>query len=391
MKLFRKNKIGKITIIVLHLGFGGVENAISSIANMLCEHYEVEIISTYKILEKPAFDLDKKIKVKYLIENLNPNKEQLKEAIRKKQIIESFRQAFISVKILFLKKYKLIKEIKKIDTDIIITTRDIHNKWVGKYAKKNIIKIAQEHNHHNNNKKYINKVLKSLKNIDYLIPVSQELTDFYKQVLKNKKTQVVYIPHALDIYPNESASLEFPNIISVGRLSKEKGFDDLIRVYKELYKKNKDLKLKIVGDGPEKELLNSIIIKENLSDNIELCGFRNKDEISRLMLQSSLYLMTSHTESFGLVLLEAESYGIPIIAFDSAQGANEIIENGKNGFLIKDRNMHEMAQKSLTLLNDFNLRKMIGKNGKEHAENYKKENIAKIWIDFIEKILLGEV
>lgn len=386
MKVYNRKKINKISIIVLHLGFGGVENSISSLANMLCNYYDIEIISTYKLLEKPAFELNSKIKVRYLIETLTPNRTELKNALKNKNITRIIKEIIISIKILFLKKYTLLKELKKINSDIIISTRDIHNKWVGKYAKKNIIKIAQEHNHHNNNNKYINRILKSLKNINYFMPVSKELADFYKEKLKNKKTQVIYIPHSLDIFPEETSNLEYQNIISVGRLSKEKGFSDLIKVYKKLLEKDKKCKLKIVGDGIERDTLTSMILKENLSDYIELCGFKNKEELSKLMLDSSLYLMTSYTESFGLVLLEAQSYGIPVLAFDSAQGAKEIIKNGHNGFLIKNRNIDEMAQVSYVLLNDLDLRKKLGQTGRKYAERYRKENITEMWINFIEEI-----
>lgn len=386
MKQNTGRKKTKISIIALHLGFGGVENSISSLANMLCNYYDVEIISTYKLLDKPAFELNPKIKVKYLIESLVPNRAELTAALKSGNIINIIKEANKSIKILYLKKYKLIKEIKTINSDVIISTRDIHNKWVGKYAKNGIIKIAEEHNHHNNNNKYINKILKSLKNIDYLLPVSKELTEFYREKLKNTKTQVIYIPHVLEVFPDEVSNLEAQNIISVGRLSKEKGFSDLIKVFKKLHIKNNKCKLRIIGDGSERESLNSIISEENLSDYIELCGFKNKNELSKLMLDSSLYLMTSYTESFGLVLLEAESYGIPIIAFDSAQGAKEIIKDGENGFLVSQRNIDEMAHKSYVLLNDLDLRKKLGQTGRKYSEFYKKENIQKMWIDFIDKI-----
>lgn len=307
MNLYNK-KINKISIIVLHLGFGGVENSICSLANMLCDYYDIEIISIYKLSNRPAFKLNPKINIKYLIKDLAPNKLELKNALKGMNIIKIIKEIIISIKILFFKKYKLIKEIKKINSDIIITTRHPHNKLSGKYGNKNIIKIAQEHNHHNNNYKYINKLIKSLKNINYLIPVSQELTTFYKNLLKSKKIKVIYIPHSLDEFPNTTSNLNFQNIISVGRLSKEKGFLDLIKVFKKIYSKNKNCKLRIVGDGIEKDFLNSIILKENLSNNIELCGFKNKEDLSKLMLDSSLYIMTSYTESFGLVLIEALSF-----------------------------------------------------------------------------------
>ena len=82
----------KITILALHLNTGGVEKYLSSLCKMLSS-YEIEIISTYKIKEKPAFDFDKKIKITYLI-NEGPCREELKEAIRKYKIFSAFKYLF---------------------------------------------------------------------------------------------------------------------------------------------------------------------------------------------------------------------------------------------------------------------------------------------------------
>ena len=72
----------KVTFLALHLGYGGIEKCISTVANHLCNEYEVEIISTYQIYEEPAFLLDPRIKVTYLIHD-KPNRKELKEAILK--------------------------------------------------------------------------------------------------------------------------------------------------------------------------------------------------------------------------------------------------------------------------------------------------------------------
>lgn len=77
---------------------------------------------------------------------------------------------------------------------------------------------------------------------------------------------------------------------------------------------------------------------------------------------------------------------MPVLAFDSAQGANEIIKNKENGFLVKNRNIDEMAEISSEVLNNFNLRKYLGQTGRKYVEKYKKENVLKIWINFLEKI-----
>ena len=372
-----------IVVLALHLGTGAIENSISSLSNILCEKYNVKIISTYKVQEKPAFTLDKRIKIEYLI-NDRPNKAELIKAVKKLQLIRSIREIYKAIKILILKKYRMINAIKKLDADIVISTRDIHNEWLGKYGSKQIIKIAQEHNHHNNNKKYINKVVKSLKNIDYFMPTSKELADFYKEKLKNTKTKVEYIRNSISYYPQNISSLDSKNIISVGRLSPEKGYLDLIDVYIKIQEKYPDWKLRIVGDGSQREELEEKIKENKMEAYIELTGFKNKQELETIELDSSIYVMTSFTESFGLVLIEAESYGLPIVVFDSAQGAHEIVEEGLNGYFIKNRDKDEMVNKIIQLIESKELRKKIGNEGRKLSSKYKKEEVAQIWYNFID-------
>ena len=132
----------KITILALHLNYGGIERFITNLANSICDDYNIEIVSTYKILDKPFFKLNKNIKVKYLINNLNPNKNEIKKYLKEYRFIKLFKELLISIKVLYLKKHSMIKYIKNCDSDIIISTRDIHNKWLGKYGKKNILKIV---------------------------------------------------------------------------------------------------------------------------------------------------------------------------------------------------------------------------------------------------------
>lgn len=378
----------KITILALHLGTGGAEQSIASLANILSEQNEVEIISTYKLKEKPAFEINSKVEIKYLLEELKPNGAEFKHAVRSKNIIKIFKEGIKSIKVLYLRKKLMIKAIKECTSDIIFSTRVLHSNWLGKYGNKNSIKIAQEHNHHNYNQKIIKKTIKSLRNFNYFMPVSKELTDFYSNLLKDTQVKCVYIPHCLDYFPKETelSNLDNNKLISAGRLSKEKGFLDLIDVFKIVHDIDNSLHLDIAGDGEEKEAILRKIADLNLNDSITIHGFKNKKELGELYKNSDIYVMTSFTESFGIVLMEAESYGLPLIAFDTAQGAKEIVDNNENGFLIKNRSKEIMAKKILDVLNDKELSKNMGQVGRKKSEKYIIENVARQWNDFINKI-----
>lgn len=376
----------KITILALHLGYGGVEKAISSLSNILIEKYEVEIISVYKLYDKPAFYIDERVKITYLLdESLSPNKKEFKEALQSKNIVNILREGLKSSKILRLKKIKMIEAVKNIKSGIVISTRIEHNEILSKFGSEKLIKIAQEHTHHKYNDEYIKNLVKSCENIDYFMPVSEELTKFYSKCFEGKPIKCVYIPHSLDYIPENSSNLKSKNIVSVGRLSKEKGFEDLIDVFKIVVKERSNWILNIIGDGEEKTLIKEKIEKYNISQNVILHGYQSKEYIGEILLDSSIYAMTSHEESFGIVLIEAQSYGIPCIAFDSAKGACEIIEEGVNGYLVKNRDKHDMANKIINLIDDSEVRNAMGKSSKSNSFKYSKENISKKWFDLLER------
>ncbi len=159
----------KITILALHLGYGGVEKAIATLSNILVDKYDVEIISVYRLYDEPAFYIDNRVKITYLLDSaLSPNKKEFKEALNLKNPIKIFKEGFKSTKILILKKNKMIEAIKKINSGIIISTRIEHNQLLSKFKNENIITIAQEHTHHNNDEQYISDLVNSCRNINYL-------------------------------------------------------------------------------------------------------------------------------------------------------------------------------------------------------------------------------
>ena len=373
----------RITILALHLGYGGIEKCISTLANTLCKNYQVNVISTYKLYEKPSFPIDDRVKITYLIPDLSPSKNEFIDSVKHLKFIKGFKLGITNLKVLYLKKKKMIEAIKNCDSDVIISTRDIHNDWLGKYGNPNILKIGWEHNHHNNDKKYINKIIKSVSKLDYFVLVSKELEEFYRQKVKCK---TVYIPNTLDYYPKKVSDLEEKRIISVGRLSEEKGYLDLIDVFSRVHQVYPDCKLDIIGDGNQKENIQKKIEEYGLKDFIILHGFQNKEYINQLLQKSSIYVMCSYTESFGIVLLEAFSFGIPCVAFDSARGATEIISNNWDGYLIKDRNKEIMAKKVCELISNPNRRIIMGANGIKKANQYSMDEIRKYWIQIIETV-----
>lgn len=375
----------KVTILALHLGYGGIEKSISALANMLCDTYDVEIVSSYKLYDQPVFDLNPKVKVKYLITKYQPNREAWKNSIKKVKPIVFLKESKNSIMTLLLRRRTMIKTIKQCDSDIIISTRDLFNKWLGKYGKKKTLKIGWEHNHHHGDVSYANKVASSSENLNVLVLVSDSLRAFYKKKMKNSKCHCVYIPNVIENLPKKTSSLKKHRIISVGRLAREKGYSDLLDVMKLVHQERPDWTLDIIGDGAQKNLLGDRIFNENMNDYITLHGYQKKEYINRLLQESSIYVMSSFTESFGIVLLEAMSFGIPVIAFDSAEGATELIKNDYNGYLITNRDKEKMKKQIIALIDDEDKRKKIGQNGRTTSMNFTADIVKKEWLKLLKK------
>ena len=375
----KQKKVNEINILSLHLGYGGIEKAIVDQANMLSLNYKVKIICLYKLYDKIPFKLNNNVEIIYL-SDLYPNKKEFKEAIKNKNILDIIKEGFKAIYILYKKKYLMIKYIYSSRSKVIISSRYYFTKLLSLYGDNETIKIAEEHCYHNNKLLYIWKLKYYLKNIDYLIPGSKYITDDYKLFFKN--TKIRYIPLVIDYIPDKVNKLNNYNIVSVGRFSKEKGFKDLVDVYELVKNNNKKIRLTMVGDGVELDDIKNLSKEKKL--DIIFKGFLNSEELKEVYSNVSLFVMTSFEESFGLVLIEAMSYGIPCIAFDSALGAKEIISNG-NGILISNRNKVKMAQE---IVNYFDKDKTkMSKKAREKALEYTYDKVSQEWYDFIKEII----
>ena len=367
----------KIKILMLHLGYGGVEKQTITMANYLADYYKIEIISFYKLSDKPAYYINPKIDIKYLY-NGKPNKEELKESLKSKKVIKVLKEGIKSAKILFLKKCLIIKEIKKNDSDIYFSTRCEYGKLLSKYGSKETMKLTQEHNYIETSK-YKKEITKGYKNLNYIIVISKYHEMLYNEWFKNSDVIIQRIENILDSTVKNCSKLNNNAIISVGRLNYIKDFISLIDVFSLAKKENKDLKLYLLGDGEEKDYIIKKVQDLKLEDSVIMPGFVNSNEVEQYMLKSDIYIMTSLSECFPMVLLESYNCGLPVISFDILTGPREIVKNGQTGYLIANRDKEEMAKKINSLINDKIKLHEFGTNAKKEAEKYRATSIIKKW------------
>ena len=194
-----------------------------------------------------------------------------------------------------------------------------------------------------------------------------------------KGEDVVVIPNPMTKEVIMRSDCSICKAVSAGRLVPQKNFSSLINVWKRVAECHPDWILEIWGSGGQEKLLRELIGAAGLEKKILLKGYT--PEIHTKMAAASMFLLTSHYEGFGLVLLEAMSVGLPVISYQCPTGPRDLIADGENGFLIQPNDEDGFAEKVCMLMADQNLRVKMGANALRTSKNYRMEKIIGMWMD----------
>lgn len=166
-------------------------------------------------------------------------------------------------------------------------------------------------------------------------------------------------------------------IISVGYLASIKGFDMLIDVAKKVLPQYPEWSWDIYGEGDMRMQLQESIDRLQLQKQLHLMGYH--ENLNELYKEYGFYVMTSRAEGFGMVLMEAQKSGLPIVSFDIPCGPSDTIINEKNGYLIPPFDKDEMARKILELIQNVDLRIQFSQNADCCHREMQNEYILEAW------------
>jgi len=259
---------------------------------------------------------------------------------------------------------KLIKLIKKRKYNIIhvhLFPADIFAALASLFLPKDIVWIFSEHSVFNRRRTF--KIFKILDNFTYsryskIICVSKQVEFALISWMPSVKGKTNVLPNAIPI-PKflNLCSVKTYDILFVGRLIHAKGVEILLEAIKILKNKySRNLKIAIVGEGSLKENLNNLAVELGVNGEVEFLGIRK--DIEDIMVSSKIFVLPSRWEGFGIVIIEAMSNMLPVIAANVG-GIPELIENGKEGILVPPENPKALARVIDSLLEDDELRKKL--------------------------------
>ena len=187
----------------------------------------------------------------------------------------------------------------------------------------------------------------------------------------------IKIPDPLPFLIDENSSLLCKRIISIGRFDYEKGNDLLLQVWQKVEKQMPDWQLDIYGNGNRDPYL---LQMRQLGIDSSRCHLHGPiKDVKKEYLNSSVFVLPSRYEGFGLVLIEAMACGVPVVSFDCENGPRSIITNGADGFLIPTFDIDAFADKLLLLMRDENLRRQMGEKAQKSAAKYDIDSIGLQW------------
>ena len=236
--------------------------------------------------------------------------------------------------------------------------------------------------------KFISKIV--LKNASIVIALSEDM----KRKMNNicKREDIAILPNGIELDKFKDLSLQKQKndntkktIIFVGTLRPVKGVEYLIKAMNIIHEKLPDTDLLIVGDGPDREKMETLVQELNLQDCIHFAGKVSNEEIPVYMARADVFALPSLSEGFGIVNIEAMASGLPIVT-TNVGGLPEIVINGENGFLVEPKNPEALAEKILFILSDNDLKARISMNNQMKAEIYSWDIVVKNLISIYESL-----
>lgn len=223
------------------------------------------------------------------------------------------------------------------------------------------------------------KIYKSLKEekkaynrYDNVVCVSQSVEHIMREHYGLHQTTTIYNPIDTEnilLKASQPINIDLPsafNIVSVGRLVPQKGYDRLIPIIGKLRREGKNIQLFLIGEGVERKNLEIIIEKEGLQDVVHLMGFQKNPYA--LMSKMDLFVCSSKAEGYSLVIAEAMILGLPVVSTNCA-GPNELLDHGKYGLLV-DNNHTSIHLAICNIINDTALQEKLREKSLERSKSF---------------------
>lgn len=371
----------RITFLVRTVwGIGGTIRTTINTAEALAERgHDVRIVSCVRNKAAPDFPIDPRVAVTSLWDVRSPadggESLSLADAYRARRPSYLDADEVNNMKEssrLFDRRVKRFFE--QVDTDVLVTTQVTLNLYAAEYARPGTVVVAQEHLFLDNYRPAVRRrILGAYGRLAAVVTITEADARAYREALGDRSDLVTVIPNSVPANAHGPSPLTGPVIMAAGRLTSMKGFNLLVEAFGEIAHRYPDWSVRLYGRGPERKRLQRLIGEYGLRGRIKLMG--PVSPLDQAWHEASIAAVTSHYESFGLILVEAMAAGMPVVSTAVKQGPIELVDHEVNGLLVASKNVEQLSAALERLMDDPALRRKLADGGRATARAYEPDQV----------------
>ena len=356
---------------------GGTIRTTFMTAAELANRHEVEIVSVYRRQDEPSLELDPRVELRALAD-LRPGRQSRREARAMERPSEEIHPGDSRYpRFSRLTDAALLRFLRSVDDGVLVGTRPGLNLAIARHVNESVVRVGQDHmNLEQYEPALVEAMAASYGRLDTVTALTEETAQGYRKLI-GPGSNVVCIPNAAPPARGSQATLGSKIVMGAGALTHRKGFDRLLRAWAVLAPEHPDWRLEIFGDGWYRPQIEELLGSLQLQSSVALRGHssRLREELER----ASVFALTSRHEGFPMVLLEAMSAGLPVVAYDCPTGPRDIVTEGVDGHVVPDGRTRLLAEALRDLMLDEDRRRAFGAAAREKVERYRIDAIGERW------------
>ncbi|TYB47185.1 glycosyltransferase family 4 protein [Nonomuraea sp. PA05] len=381
----------KIRYLMLHaFGMGGTIRTVVNQANaMAAAGHDVELVSLVRRRENPQFSLDPRITVSTLVDQRGGRQPDsvARKAWRRVRGKIVPRGEFAADYFTERVEWAAMEYVSGLRDGILVTTRPALNLISARRAHQTVIRVAQEHMNLSAYPDTIRReITRYYDRFDAITVLTRTNRLEYQRLLP--RTPIVQIPNAVHKVEQRPSRQVEPVVIAAGRLVPQKGFDLLIEAFAQVVTEHPEWRLRIFGTGPRKAQLAGLIEQYGLGEHVSLPG--RTDRLEQELTDASVYALSSRFEGLPMVMIEAMTHALPVVAFDCPTGPKDVLTDGVDGVLVPPRDVDALAAALNRVIADRELRVRMGRAARRTSRAYGPEQVMPLWEDLFSELAAGE-
>jgi glycosyltransferase involved in cell wall biosynthesis len=367
---------------------GGTIRTTLTTAGELAARHDVEVVSLYRRQTDPSLPIPSGIRLRSLTD-LREETIERRDGLggRVRRGLASQRTRLMSTSDFRWPNFNLLTDVNlyrylaSVHDGVVIGTRPSVNLAVAHLTAPAVVRVGQDHmnlaTYNDGLKAQIRAVYPRL---DLVTTLTEGDARAYRRHLRGR-TRVECMPNGVRDVGGLRAPLDGKVVVAAGRLSRQKGFDRLLKAWAKVTKDHPDWELRIFGEGDKAARLEQWIADLGIGSTARLMGFT--PNLDQELARASLYVMSSRREGFPMALLEAMAVGLPVVSFDCPTGPRDIIREGVEGHVVPNADIDALAAAMSGLMGDEARRRAYGAAAVEVAQRYSIDRIARRWEELL--------